>query len=272
MDISERTDIAESIIDLHLPLGGCLMLLAAYFDESESQGDPPNVMTVAGYLVKDAQAKRMTREIIKGHDLFGIEFFHQAECALGVDQYAHLTKPERVKAQDYLRAVIKRRTMLGRAVSISIDQYRRILGDGPDVPTPYAFACISAFVSIRRWIEASGFDGRISYFFESGYKDQSNGRRFVDYLMYTDAAKQRYRMASFAHADKRDVPPLQASDMLAWYTNQEFSRLKNDKTERRKDFAALIRPQDMRMDHTRESLERFKRLLDKHGTSVLMAQ
>lgn len=246
------------------------MLLAAYFDESESQGASPNVMTVAGYLVKDEQAKRMSREIARGQALFGIEYFHQNECAQGRDQYAHLDKAGCIKAQDYLRTIIKRRTILGRGVSINIDQYLDIFGDGPNVPTPYAFACISVMISVRRWIEETAFDGKIAYFFESGFKDERNGRRFIDYLMQLEEARRAYRMVSFAHANKREIAPLQAADMLAWYTNQEFSRVKIGKTERRKDFAALLRPQDMRMDHNRETLERFKRLLDEHGGSVLM--
>ena len=247
------------------------MLLAAYFDESESQGQPPNVMTVAGYLANATQAKRMTREIGKGHTRFGIEFFHQNECAQGSGQYAHLDKPECVKAQDYLRAIIKRRTMLGRAASINIDQYLEIVGQGPNIPTPYAYACLSVMNSIRRWIEETGFDGKIDYFFESGYKDQRNGKRFIDYMTEIDETKSLYRMIGYGHYDKREIWPLQTADMLAWYTNQEFTRHKANKTERRKDFSALLRapPIDMRMDHNRESLEAFKRVLDEHGGSVL---
>jgi hypothetical protein len=247
------------------------MLLGAYFDESESQGAPPNVLTVAGYLVKDVQAKRMTREIGKRLARFGIEFFHQTECAQGTGQYVHLDKAERVQAQDYLRAIIKRRTMIARAASINIDDYLEIVGEGPGIPTPYAYACISVMNSVRRWIEETGFNGKIDYFFESGYKDERNSKRFVEYMTELDELKSLYCMIGHGHYNKRDVFPLRAADMLAWYTNQEFSRVKLGKVERRKDFAALLRPPpiDMRMDHNRTSLTELKRILDEFGGSIV---
>lgn len=246
------------------------MMLAAYFDESESQGDPPNVMTVAGYLVKATQAKRMTREIIKGHSKFGIDYFHQSECAGGGGQYAHLGEPGCIQAQDYLRAIIKRRTIMGAGVSISIDQYTSIIGKGPDNPTPYAFAMLSAMQIVKSWVDRTGFEGGISYFFENGYKDEANGKRFMDYLLQIEQARRDYRMLTWSHANKRDIPPLQAADMLAWYTNQEFSRFKRGKTERRKDFAALLRPQDHRIDHNRETLTKLRKVFDEHGGAVLL--
>lgn len=245
------------------------MLLAAYFDESESQGAPPNVMTVAGYLIKDTQAKRMTREIGKGHERFGIPYFHQSECAQGNGVYAHLSKPQCVEAQDYLRAIIKRRTIMGVGANINIDDYERIVGVGPDTPTPYAYAMIGAMNAIRNWIDRTGFDGEIAYFFEDGYKDERNGKRFIDYLMY-GRGLEPYRLVSHAHVNKRSYFPLQAADMLAWYTNQEFTRHKSGRTERRKDFAALLRPQDRRMDHTPESLADFRRIVDEYGSAALL--
>ena len=246
------------------------MLLAAYFDESESQGPPPNVMTVAGYLVKSGQAHKMTREIGKGHAKFGISGFHQNDCAGGWGDYQGMETPERVKAQDYLRAVIKRRTIAGYAANVNIQDYKRIVGEGPDVPTPYAYVMFGVMGCVRRWIETTGFDGEIAYYFERGYKDETNGRRFIDYLMQGAESRADYRMATWTHADKRDLFPLQAADMLAWYCNQQFTRAKRGQYDYRKDFKALIRPQDRRIDHTPESLADFREVLDLHGNSALM--
>ena len=60
----------------------------------------------------------MTREIERGHTEFGITHFHQTDCAQGEGEYKPLGKPRCIQAQDYLRAIIKRRTIMGVGVNI----------------------------------------------------------------------------------------------------------------------------------------------------------
>lgn len=226
---------------------------------------PPNVLTVAGYLTEDSQVSIMDRKIVAECLRLGLSHFSQCDCAQGAKEYDGWSIEKRLDAQKILLSIIHEHTIFGSAVSINIDDYFDIVGGSRDVPTPYAFAMIGGMNIVRNWIDRTDFRGDIAYILENGYKDQGNGRKFIDYLLRAEGNQADYHIVSFAHSSKKKVRPLQAEDMLAWYSNQEFSRYNKGNPIRRKDFDALLRPQDMHTLHNPQSLMEFREVLDKHG-------
>lgn len=241
------------------------MLVEAYFDESEGQVSRPRVITVAGFLFKSEQSMRFSRDAKKHLDRLGLSHFHQTDCANGNGEYASLSMAQRIKAQDLLRANIKRRALKACAANINLDDYQDIFKDYSRAPSAYSYALMGCMNIVRHWIETTGYVGDIAYFFEDGYKHKGDADGFVSELLSNPAAKADYRYISHAFEDKRKVKPLQAADMLAWYTNQEFTRIMRGELDRRKDFAALLRLQDTRIDHTRETLTDFRDVLINAG-------
>lgn len=241
------------------------MLVHAYLDESGTHGNEPNVITVAGYLFKSEQSHRFSRECAKILKRFALEYFHQTDCANGYGQYNSMTKLERVSCQNELMAIIRRRSIKGFAASINVEQYGRLVEPNGQRPSAYTYALTGCLNNIRSWIESSKYTGEICYYFESGYKHQSDAERFIREDLALPRNGQMYRYLSHEFAGKRDCLPLQAADMLAWFTSQEFVRWKRGNTDRHKDFEALLRPQDTRILHNKDSLQKFRDIMDAHA-------
>lgn len=243
------------------------MLVEVYIDESVSEKNEPVVLTCAGYAFYDVQAKRFSRDARRDLDRLGLTHFHQTDCANARREYEGWELAKCLLAQKLLRENIKRRTFRGFAVSINVRDYRRIVGEGRFIPTPYAYAATGCLNTMRRWIERNDYQGKVAYFFEDGFADKADANAFIsNIILQSDASKHAYRSAGVGFYDKRTVLPLQAADMLAWYASQELTRYKGGNRTRRKDFEALLRPEiDVRISHTPKSLRDFRDLLEENG-------
>lgn len=261
-DSESSNDLLQAV----LPNGGCqLVLVQAYFDESETQASEPKILTVAGYLFYSEQSFRFNRDAKNHLSKLGLTHFHQTDCANGRKEYEKLSKDNRIKAQKLLIGNIRRRTIMGCGANINVEQYEEIFKNYKRAPSAYAYAVISCLNIVRSWIERSKYEGDIAYFFESGFRDRSDADQFLNEILYTEDSKRDYRYISHTFAEKKKYKPLQAADMLAWFTNQEFTRIMRGKPDRRKDFEALLRPQDIQIDHTPESLTDLRRVLLEVG-------
>lgn len=262
----DSSEVTAALLRAVLPNGGWLVTLCnAYFDESESQGVAIPVMTVGGYLFEADAAVRFDKRA--KHDLedLGIPYFHQTDCANAGGHYRGLGKEKCIESQNRLIRNIKKRSIFGFATSININQYRRIVGEGVGVPEPYTYALIGGMNAVKNWIERTGYQGDVAYFFEDGCRHKADAASFMENIMLSsDKSREFYRCIHWGFSDKRKVRPLQAADMIAWFTNQEFTRFQKGMTNRRRDFEALLRPQDRRIDHNEKSLRDLRDLLDKH--------
>lgn len=265
MPVNDQS-LFDRIIELALPPGGCAVIFAeAYVDESGThQGSP--ILTVAGYLFKREQARRFSRDWRKDLARLGLPAAHQSDCANGRGAYADMDMADRIKSECLLIENIKRRTVFGFGISVDPEMYADIvLAGGKNAPSAYTFALQGCFTIIRRWAARTEFDGKISYFFESGHRSQREASRYIsEALLKSDESKAKHRYTSHSFVEKDAAPELQAADMLAWQFQHHRARQKIGIDAPRKDFLALIRPQDMSIDHNEESLRRFRRdIIDK---------
>lgn len=247
------------LIDAVLPGGGWVVAIHhVYFDESGTHEGSP-MMTVAGYIFRDEQARRFTRDWSKDLKRLGLPFAHMTDCATGNGAYSEMSLDDRVKSERLLIEHIKRRTIVGFGVSLDPNYYLKTVQGAFQPPSPYSFCLLGAVSMVRGWIERTGFDGKIAYFFEAGHRHQTEANRLMNGIPAGGPVRMaKYCYLSHTFIDKTEAPPLQAADMLAWqHCHYHVRRLKgHDRI--RADFEALIRPQDMARDYTRASIDLFR--------------
>ncbi len=238
--------------------------MEAYFDESLD--GTTSVIAVAGYLFEPDYAKRLDeqwKDLLHQH---GLEFFHMTDCATNAPPYDALG-PE--KCDLLARALIKgiREHMYFQvAASIELEQFDRLAGLASEqIHTdfrkmfggPYTAALMYCLSEIGAFARGHGW--KISYFFERGYKDESEAE-FAMGLVRRDAhVLQKCCYGSHTFADKRDVRLLQAADILAWQWSIDWANQFGGRGRpRRRDLAALLKDRLTSVKHFRvNDLEKY---------------
>lgn len=244
----------ERIVELS---GSAIVIVRkAFIDESGTHDGSP-IMTVAGYLFKQEQARRFSRDWRKVLEKFQIPAAHQTDCATGNGDYKGMSMSDRIKVSTKLIENIRRRSSYGFGVSIDPAAYDRIVGQVNNAPSAYSYALLQCFALLSRWAEKSGFEGKITYIFEAGHASQREASRFLDSILSSGSRLSRF-YAGHSFISKECALELQAADMLAWQYQHFHARRKHGHDKARKDFLALLRPHDSCIDHTDESLTQFR--------------
>lgn len=217
--------------------GGTLMtMLAAYFDESYSHKPNPLVYTVAGYISTVQEWKRFQKEWTRELRRAGVDFFHMTTFEarmknddgklLGVGMYKDWNNEKRVEVIKRLHRTIHRRVMVGIAASVVVADYDEVITPElrPGFGDPHEFAVIACLKHIRRWGQENGYSEPIAYVFESGSDRQKIVNSSFQHAYLDEEKRREYRIGSWAFADKRDLNPLQAADVLAYEVMKEQSR------------------------------------------------
>lgn len=235
-------------------------LMHVYVDESGTH-DGARVMGLAGYIFEASQAARFSRDWQKCLQKIGIPFAHMTDCANGNGVYTALSLDERVQSERLLIESIKRRSKVGIATLVDPSIYEEVCGSDPKTPSAYSF-CVLAFVSAAtRWAEKMSFKGRFAYFFEGGHRFQAQANASINDLPRSKSPARDFYL-SHSFFDKKDAPPLQAADMLAWQACHYFERASRSHQKERKDFRALIRKQDYFNFYRRDDLLKIRPTLD----------
>src|SRR5215471_10652228 len=95
-------------------------------------------------------------------------------------------------------------------------------------------------VAVRAEIDKLIAPGPMSFFFESGFKDQKVANRMMTNIFGAPQLRSLYRYKQHAFVDKTQVRPIQAADLLAWQWYKSATRLANGITRPRGDLAALF--------------------------------
>lgn len=231
-----------------------MVLSEVYFDESGTHAGSP-MITMAGYLFKREQAQRFSRDWAKCLERLGLPAAHMTDCATGNGDYASMSMSQRVLSEKLLIETIKKRSVLGFSFAVDPQLYDEVMGPFAATMSAYSYLLTVAVAGVRQWANTAGFQGRISYFFESGHQHASEANQYMNMI-----AKYGPDVADFmfynAHAflDKKDALPLQAADMLAWLHRNHIMKAQAGRTKPRADFLALVRPKDLAGEITREHL------------------
>ena len=247
MVIHDQFEVFDSIVDAVLPAGkGAVVALShVYFDESGTH-EGSRVMGMAGYWFDADQARKFTRDWAKDLERIGISAAHMTDCALGYGEYKNLSLKQRIDSEKLLITHIKRRSKFSIAVCVGKQKYEEIFADLRGAPSAYTFLLLLCVNKIREEIERRNYSGKVAYFFESGHANANEANKFMDAIpKHSNMAIDPYRYASHSFVDKKISLPLQAADMLVWQVRHFFERALDGHEEARKDYQALMRPQDL---------------------------
>ena len=62
----------------------------------------------------------------------------------------------------------------------------------------------------------NSFDGTVSYFYEAGHASKTEANALMSRIFSNAALRGTYHYGSHTFADKQQLRPLQAADILAW--------------------------------------------------------
>ena len=213
------------------------------------------MMTLAGYLFEEKQSKRFSRDWRKCLARLGLPAAHMTDCATGNGDYAQMSLDDRILSEKLLIENIKRRSLLGFSFAVDPQLYDEILGPFAVAMPAYGHLLMVAVAAVRNWAARSQYEGRISYFFESGHRHASEANQYMNQIAeYGEEVAQFMYYRSHAFLDKREAPQLQAADMLAWLHRNHLMKSDVARRSPRKDFLALVRPVDLAGEIKREQL------------------
>lgn len=244
------SDALERIASVLLPDGGLVVtLVKAYFDESigkatvkDDDGTTRRVplLCVAGYLMDCEQSERLSEEWRSVLDDYGLSHFHMVDCAHGNEEFASLKKADRIQVSARMIAIIKRRTIMGLAVSTNPDQYKVLVPPHPLLGTAYTFSMYLIIAGVQLWAQRNQYQGDIAYFFEAGHESAPQADSVMNQVFSIPELASDAHYAGHSFVRKTKSPAVQAADLLAWQFYTDCRREMEGKPTYRKDYASLI--------------------------------
>ena len=214
-----------------------VVMLQAYFDESGTH-DGALVTCVAGYVFESEQCWCFDREWSGVLKHFGLSSFHMSDCAHGKGIFSDMPKHDRVEVAKRLIGIIKRRARIGVMCSVADSELRQYQdadqhGDGRG----YVLCLQWCLAGIAAWANSHSVSRRISYFFESGHKQQRRANEWMNILAQNDSLANGSRYLSHTFIGKNDALAIHAGDLLAWEWHREWVNFNS--TPRRQRRASL---------------------------------
>lgn len=209
-----------------------MAMLTLYLDESYSHPPAPLVYTVAGYIATVDEWRKFQKEWRGELDRAGIDFFHMAKYEARKKEYEDWSNEKRVEVLRRLHRTIHRRVLTGFAASVVVADYNEVINHNirRGYGEPHEFAVISCMKYIRTWGNQKGHHEPIAYVLESGSDRQKIVNTVFNHM--DEEQRREYRIGSWTFADKRDLNPLQAADILAYEMTKEMCRRLEKSTPR----------------------------------------
>lgn len=192
------------------------MSLEVYIDES-GKGDPP-VFVLAGFIARADQWTAFNEEWIAAlSEVPAVAAFHMTDARWSGND---------VKLPRLLD-IIRRHVLVGIAISVLHADYEtEIRGKiAKRLDHPYSMVFYSIFVTAAAWQLEVGLDEKMDFIFD----EQRSESDFLELhwpkilSAMPDEIKRRIGGRPI-HADDKEIIPLQAADILAWYLRRKFAR------------------------------------------------
>src|SRR5205823_657706 len=114
-------------------------------------------------------------------------------CAHGNAPLQALSKSERIKVQTSMIECIRRRTLLGLAVTVNIDEFARLIPKHPLIGSAYTFCTHVIIGGVQDWIKKNSYDGDVAYFFEAGHENEREANQIMERIFRHPELKQSTR-------------------------------------------------------------------------------
>lgn len=272
----ESLEIFECLISTLLPNGGAVAVIGeVYLDESGTHDDA-NVLCMGGYMFLNGNAQKFNQEMIPVYRRFHIPYFHSSEICGGIHKpggsgvFDHLTAAQRDKLARIFINTIKRRSAFGFAATINERDYDRLIGLYGTMPRAYGFLLYQCFIHIRRWIEKTGFVGRVAYFLEDGGKNKGDAITYLyDRVLSGNERRERYNFSGFSLLEKTSCPAINSPDFLAYRWAHYHENLLKGISRPRRDLEAVLRPQDVVSDWANSNVNELEALVRRDFAASL---
>lgn len=246
-----------------------MTIVESYFDESYTN-DGTNILCVAGYLIDCDEARELEHEWKQVLRDYKLPFFHMTECNSTDGVFDHLTLHEADKAARRMIRIIKRRVRFGVAITIDLNCWNRITSGS--FGSAYSWAVSTCFSAVQErisdWSKKGTWDGRISYIFESGHKDQKETECLIQERYASNPYTiEQYRYLSHSFVKKVDSCGAQAADILAWQWTQDLVR-KGKGQRRRGDLRSILEVHHKTMHWGEGQIKRLKIFMDEKGATL----
>jgi hypothetical protein len=225
-----------------------LVVIHAYFDESEIRGGPCPVIGMAGLLYDADRALALEAKLKDLYELHQIPYFHSATCESGAPPFDHLHRDVRTNLRNKIIDYIHEFTAFGFSRCLPIKDFDETFGAKGVEWSAYETCLWSCIGGVIGWAGDTGYTGRVAYFFEAGAKHQDEVARLMKRLYEHPELKENHVYAAHTFAEKKLHRPLHTADLFAWEATHAAVCGFTGKGPMRKEYVRLVR--GMHCEHT----------------------
>lgn len=198
-----------------------MTILAAYLDDSGTHAGSGWVVAAGGVAsVKQWMKLSRTWERTIAPWKLEKEYFRMADFVNGVGDYSAWSQELRAARLNRLIEIINKniRLLVGNAVKEAdfAEAFRRC--PSVKIGTAYRFCAFLALPAVNAWREKSPRREPVDFVFESGNKLMNEYGRILAQIGSEEGPREKFGVASMTVGHKRDMPALQAADVIAYST------------------------------------------------------
>ncbi len=196
-----------------------ISMLTAYFDESGTHKQSPAI-AISGYIASVEEWERFDGAWTAMLRDERLSMMHWTDLENRKGAFKGWTKERQLALQNRAIAIIRETVRCGFSTAVLVNDYYLIAQGSPE--TAHQGACAFAFADnlklVGMWIEANSISEPINYVIEHG---GGYGGELQPALHHIPLAELRTQfrvssLKSISYAEKKDVSPLQAADILAY--------------------------------------------------------
>lgn len=199
---------------------GLFAMIQTFCDETSNA----KVYCVGGYLFKPENATRFQHEwnrVMLPLKARGINAFHACDCAVGQNEFANLSEPERMALFRDLIDLIHDTAEVGYVAELNHDDYSHWLSSNMTmaafVGSEYGVASFYCLSSFKDWAKDANSRDDIDYEFEAGnevFMDEVGS--LMNKVGSNPALREAFRYRRHGFGLKGLMRQLEAADLLVW--------------------------------------------------------
>jgi hypothetical protein len=171
----------------------------------------------------------------------GLTHFHSFDCVNRSGEFENLSRAECDSLTGDLARLTVKMGNAGIAAAFTNEDYGRVIsatrGVEKIIGSPFSLCILAILNLVSKWASVADYSGEIVYWFEDGNKQQREAAQFLSLISSHPELKKRFHVDGWGFHNRRNVPPLQAADFVAY----EYQRIYHDWLTGRHDRYPFIR-------------------------------
>lgn len=207
-----------------------LAVICCYCDESYDKDS--RIYTIAGFVARDKEWERLSRQWKNRCLKSGLEYYHSSDVEGSYGNCSHLSQEGVISLNTDLVTLVTEAKLFGWATSIvlndflelrqSSDRVRELLG-----PSPYFLAMQMFLVTLCGRIHDEMPNYRVAFVFEEQEEFSGRAKQLFDRVKVKNPIAATC-MSTLTYADKKRFVPLQVADKLAYEAMKNILNLRHD--------------------------------------------